>query len=147
MRELAPDDEASLARFFEENNVPEVTDLFKAFAFDAATAKKLCREPRRDRYFAMFDGERMLCLGIMRGWDEGYEIPTLGIVAHHEMHGKGHGFRLLLWGIELGKQLGCKKMRATTFKTHTVVIKMLEKTGFRITGELPGDRLEFFGDF
>jgi ribosomal-protein-alanine N-acetyltransferase len=146
VRELGPQDEPALVRFFQENNRPEVTSLFRAFAFDAASAERICREPRRDRYFAMFEGHEIACFGMLRGWDEGFDVPTFGLVADHRFNGRGHGWRMWNWVMELGRELGCARMRITTDQSNTLILRMALKLGFLQTRELPNSRVELMAE-
>ena len=146
IRELGPEDEAALTRFFLENDRPEVTDLFRAFTMDVATAARICHEPRRDRYFAIFEGEEIACFGMLRGWDEGYEVPTFGMTADHRFNGRGHGWRMWKWVMGLARELGAKEIRITTDLKNAIILGMAAKLGFKPTRELPNDRVEMRAD-
>jgi len=144
--ELGPKDEEALTRFFLENNRPEITDLFRAFAMDATSAKRICHGPRRDRYFAMYEGEMIVCFGMLRGWDEGYEVPTFGLTADHRSNGRGHGWRMWRWAIGLARDLGAKKLRITTDLKNAIILGMAAKLGFKQTRELPDERVEMIAN-
>lgn len=146
IRELGPDEEPALVRFFEANDRPQVTDLFFAFPFTAETATRICRDLRKDRYFATFLGEEIVCLGMLRGWDEGYEIPTFGMTADYRHNGRGYGWRMWRWVMGYAAQLGARKLRITTHLHNEIIIGMAQKLGFRHTKDLPGGRVEMMAD-
>jgi ribosomal protein S18 acetylase RimI-like enzyme len=83
---------------------------------------------------------------MLRGWDEGYEIPSFGIVADFRQKGRGHGSRI--WRLAMGyaADLGAKKMRITTHLHNAIILGMAEKLGFRRTKELPNNRVELIAD-
>ena len=81
IREIGPEDRAELARFLEENDRPEIVRTFNPFPMTAATAERIAAAPRRDRYYGAFDDGRLVALSMLRGWDEGYDVPSFGIVA------------------------------------------------------------------
>jgi [ribosomal protein S18]-alanine N-acetyltransferase len=144
IREIAIIDEASLAAFFEENNRPEVTKNFHPFPLDAESAHRICAEPRRDRYFAAWDYAEIAGLAMLRGWDEGYDVPSFGIIVDHRRHGKGYGKALTSHALELARQLGCERVRLTVHADNPRAVALYEKAGFKTTETLPDGRLVMF---
>ena len=106
IRDITPDDEAALAAFFAENNRPEMTATFFAFPLDAATARRIAREPRRDRYFAVWDVGAIVGLGMLRGWDEGFAVPSFGVLVDHRAQGRGHGRALTAHALAVAREEG-----------------------------------------
>lgn len=145
-RDLSPAEEPALVRFFEANNRPEIRDRFFPFPFTAETAARICRAPRKDRYFAAFEGGEIVCFGMLRGWDEGYEIPSFGLATDYRHHRRGHGWRMWSWAMGYAAELGAKKMRITTQTQNAPMLGMAEKLGFRKTKDLPGERLELIAE-
>ena len=47
----------------------------------------------QDDYYVAARGEDLLGFSMLRGFDEGYEIPSFGIFVDHESHGQGIGRR------------------------------------------------------
>jgi ribosomal protein S18 acetylase RimI-like enzyme len=141
IRELADGDEPALARFFQENDREEITRHFHPFPLSAEMATRICRETRRDLYFASFEGETITAMGMLRGWDEGYAVPSFGVVVDHRRHGQGLGSRIIAHALELARARGAERVRLTVDGSRENVVALYERHGFRRTEELPGGRL------
>ncbi len=146
IRELAVTDEAALAAFFEENNRPEVTSHFHPFPLDAETAHRLCAAPRRDRYFAAWDYDAVVGLGMLRGWDEGFAIPSFGIVVDHRHHGRGLGRALTTHALHLARELQAPRVRLTVYADNQRAVSLYEKSSFKTAETLPDGRLVMFAE-
>ena len=89
-RELANADEDALARFLVRNDVPAVTATFTPFPMTAATAATLLSERREDHYYGAFARPaEIVALSMLRGWDEGFVVPSFGIAVDARWHGRG----------------------------------------------------------
>lgn len=129
-REIGPEDFEDLARFMEENNVPAVVTTFNPFPMDSETAKKIACLPRRDHYYGAFLGGRLIGLSMLRGWDEGYSVPSFGIMVDHRFHGMGMGARLLDYTIDEAARLGCGRVRLSVFASNRLALKLYLSRGF-----------------
>lgn len=90
-----------------ENRVPglaifmrdlkEVGDdaFFSPHASDEESIRRMIRATRSDLFYLAVEGEKVLAYGLLRGWDEGFAIPSLGIAVHPAAKGAGLG-RLLM---------------------------------------------------
>jgi GNAT superfamily N-acetyltransferase len=129
-REIGPADEAELARFLEENDRPEIVRTFNPFPMTAETARRIAAAPRRDRYYGAFDGDRLVALSMLRGWDEGWAVPSFGIVVDHRAHGRGLGGRLTAWTVDAARTLGAPSVRLTVFASNGPGIHVYQRVGF-----------------
>ncbi len=69
-----------LLQFFDEINCHEYTKNFSPHPLDKATALAICNYEGRDLYYAvLLNGMEIIAYGMLRGWDEGYEIPSIGL--------------------------------------------------------------------
>ena len=146
IREIAAADEAALAAFFVENNRDEVTATFHPFPLDAASAQRICVQPRRDRYFAFVKDDAVLGLAMLRGWDEGYPVPSFGIFVDHREHGQGIGRLLTEHALTLARELGCTRVRLTVHGSNLRAIQLYERAGFCASETLADGRLVMFAE-
>jgi [ribosomal protein S18]-alanine N-acetyltransferase len=144
IRELTVIDEAALAAFFEENNRPEVTAHFHPFPLDAETAHRICVAPRRDRYFAAWDYDAIGGVAMLRGWDEGYAVPSFGILVGHRHRGRGTGRALTEYALALAREMKAPKVRLTVHADNARAIRLYERTGFQASETLADGRLVMF---
>ena len=130
LREIGPADEAELTRFLEENDRPEIVRTFNPFPMTAETASRIAALPRRDRYYGAFAGDRLVGLSMLRGWDEGYAVPSFGIVIDHRAHNRGLGQRLTAYTVDAARALGAPSVRLTVFASNGAGIRVYSRLGF-----------------
>src|SRR3972149_4194333 len=93
---IKPEHLKVLAGFFNEINIPEYTGDFSPHLFNAENAASVCNYTGHDLYYAvLIDGGKMVGYGMLRGWDEGYEIPSIGLCILKEYKRRGLGKVLL----------------------------------------------------
>jgi len=130
VREIAPRDASALAAFFRRNDVPEVTTGFDPFPLTAEEAERIASEPRKDRYYAAFLDDRIVGMAMLRGWDEGYEVPSFGVVVDHRYQRCGIGGVLTDHAIAQAKELGCPRVRLSVYGRNEQAQRMYGVRGF-----------------
>ena len=152
VRPLGPTDLAELARFFRGNNRPAVTGQFHPFPLTDERAEFITCAPHRDEYYAAFSREeRIVGMAMLRGWDEGFEIPSLGVVVDIARQGRGIGRRLCDWAIGRAREKGCRRIRLTVQAGNAPALKLYRSLGFREASRDPaadpgGERLVMMKD-
>ena len=146
IRDLTPNDEGALAIFFDENNLPSVTRDFHPFALDASAAKIICTETKHDLYFVFLEGNSILGLAMLRGWDNGFDIPSFGILVHRLHHGKGIGRALIAHALVMAQELHAPRIRLTVNADNARAIRLYEKADFHIAETLADGRLVMFAE-
>jgi ribosomal protein S18 acetylase RimI-like enzyme len=130
-RELADADEDALADFFVRNDVPAVTATFDPFPMTAASAATLLSKRRQDRYYGAFAGPgEIVALSMLRGWDEGFVVPSFGIAVDASRHGRGLGTRMTAWTVEQARALGAPSVRLTVYDDNPGAQHIYERLGF-----------------
>jgi ribosomal protein S18 acetylase RimI-like enzyme len=152
VRPLGPADRAELGRFFRENNRPAVTAQFHPFPLTDQRAEFIACAPHRDEYYGAFSREgRIVGMAMLRGWDEGFEIPSLGVVVGGALHGRGIGRRLCDWAIARAREKGCRQVRLTVRADNAPALKLYRSLGFHESSREPaaeagGERLVMMKD-
>jgi GNAT superfamily N-acetyltransferase len=86
---IGPDSERELRALFEEIAADDARPWFQPHPFDRETAARIANYAQQDLYFAVrYDG-RFVAYGMLRGWDEGFEVPSLGIYVCRAARGTG----------------------------------------------------------
>jgi ribosomal-protein-alanine N-acetyltransferase len=130
-RELGSEDAEALVVCFERNAVPAITDTFDPFPLDAEHALRIATAPGRDHYYGLFDEDgRIVGVSMLRGWDEGYEIPSFGMFVDHEHHGRGIGSRLLDETLRAAGTLAAPAVRLSVYRSNAVAERMYRSRGF-----------------
>jgi ribosomal protein S18 acetylase RimI-like enzyme len=129
-REITEAEEACLARFFAHNDVPQTVRQFNPFRLTAEMARTIAQVPRRDHYYGAFLGDRMVGFSMLRGWDEGYSVPSFGILIDRDFQGRGYGSRMILFTVREARRLGCQRVRLTVYSSNFKAFQLYVSHGF-----------------
>jgi RimJ/RimL family protein N-acetyltransferase len=88
IRPLRPGDAASLEEMLSSSS-PNYLQYFKPFAFDDITLRKLLTAARRDQYWGIWHGPQLTAFFMLRGLDQGYEVPSFGVAVAEAHAGRG----------------------------------------------------------
>jgi ribosomal protein S18 acetylase RimI-like enzyme len=121
---------------------PALSELFAAFAQgpDAAffhphpmteeEARRICTRRGRDLYYAAVAGGAVLGYGLLRGWDEGYDIPSLGIAIHPAARGRGLARPFMAFLHVAAKLRGASKVRLTVYNDNQRAVELYRRLGY-----------------
>jgi ribosomal-protein-alanine N-acetyltransferase len=93
---------------------------------------------RQDLYYAAFLGDRLVGYGMLRGWDEGYSIPSFGVAVGAAYRGRGIGQRLLRYAIEYARIRGAAAVMLKVHLDNPGARRLYEREGF-VFQEFPDD--------
>lgn len=130
MRRLREPDIGKLGIFFARNNRPAVTNFFRPFLLNENTAQELLGPTRRDLFFVMEENGRFLVFSMLRGKDEGYDVPSFGIFVDWEHQMRGLGRRMSEWTFRWADQMGASKTRLTVYEENIQARTLYERMGF-----------------
>ena len=83
-----------------------------------------------DRYFGAFAGGRLVAISMLRGWNDGYDVPSFGIAVDHREHGKGVGAALTDFTLDRAPWLGADQVRLSVYASNEVAHSMYLARGF-----------------
>lgn len=117
--------------FFNDINCALYKDNFSPHPFDLSNAERVCRYYGKDKYYAiLLNGETVIGYGLLRGWDEGYDVPSIGLCVLQEYQAKGLG-RLLLNFLEtVSRMEGASKVMLKVKKKNEVARKLYLSQGY-----------------
>lgn len=130
IREVRKGDHARLTRFFQRNDVPEVTQYFHPFPLNATSAEAIACGSTSDAYLAACAGDEIVGLCMLRGWDEGYEVPSFGILIDSNHRGNGTGRRLAQQGLLEARRRGSERVRLTVYASNKPALELFRSLGF-----------------
>ena len=139
IRPVAEGDYQALADFFAANDRAEVTGTFNPFPLTAETAHQIARVPKQDRYYVAATSAAepegaIVGLCMLRGWDEGYAVPSFGVFVDWRQHGRGLGRRLTEFAVAEANALNCSRVRLTVFASNAPAVHLYRSIGFEETG-------------
>jgi [ribosomal protein S18]-alanine N-acetyltransferase len=127
---LRPALKEALAELFETITSNGDSRWFHPHPFTAEKATELCAYRGRDLYYVALAEESILGYGMLRGWDEGYEIPSLGIVLHPSVRGSGLGSTMMHFLHSAARFRGAKRVRLKVYRDNIAAKSMYEKLGY-----------------
>lgn len=132
---------SALRAFFRRNFRPEITESFTAFALDETQADQIAAHRGKDRYFLFFDSGIPVGFWMLRGWDEGYEVPSFGVFVDYEHQGKGLGREMVREAIRVARQMMSPAVRLTVYRNNTRAVGLYLSEGFTISGDPQAEKL------
>jgi ribosomal protein S18 acetylase RimI-like enzyme len=133
IRQISTNDGMALADFFTSlSGDPEIISFFHPHPFTREYARELCANAneRKDRYYVASLKGIVVAYMMLRGWDEGYSVPSFGVCAHPELREVGLGQTLLAHAVAESKAAGAEKLRLTVFKVNERAVHVYRKFGF-----------------
>lgn len=142
--------EGELARFFDALKASGDDAYFHPHAADEATLRALSHEIDADLHYLLVQGRDVLAYGLMRGWDAGYAIPSLGVAVHPSVRTSGLGHLMMEYLETMARHRGISTVRLRVHKENTRAIDLYARRGYRMTADRSDERLlvgiKSFGD-
>lgn len=104
---------------------------FHPHALTREAASDIANYRGRDVYYLVVDQRRVLGYGMLRGWDEGFAVPSLGIAIDPSVRGRRIGLSLMHFLHSVAKRRGCASIRLTVSATNQSAIRLYEGLGYR----------------
>lgn len=130
IRQAQPTDYIALSKFFQANNRIEVTENFHPFPLTSQTAQHISHSCHQDKYYIGILGEKILGLGMLRGWDAGYDIPSFGLFVDYRYQGMGFGRQIMKFVISEAGQFDCSKIRASAYLDNVRTLRLHARFDF-----------------
>jgi len=132
---LSPQDVEALADFFDTLVKSGAEEFFHPHPFTRREAESKCNYAGKDLYYVLAGGKRIVGYGMLRGWDEGHEIPSLGIAIHPDFRGRGYG-RLLMGNLHAAARWrGARVIRLKVERGNDPARKLYETLGYHFDVE------------
>lgn len=132
IRRLEPTDVIALADFFLVLLADGAERYFHPHPLDRHGAEDVCNEHEPDYFCGGFSEKRLVAYGMLRGWKDGFEFPSLGLAVHPDFRNHGWGRRILdhLHNVALARN--CRKIRLTAYRENAQAISLFVKAGYRL---------------
>lgn len=130
--------EGQLSRFFRVIKNSGSDKYFHPHPFNEEEARKRSVYRGKDLYYVLSEGEEIIGYGMLRGWDEGYEVPSLGIIVHPDLRGEGMGKMFVHFLHAAAKRKGAKQVRIKVRLDNTEAVNLYKNIGYVLEGEEEG---------
>jgi [ribosomal protein S18]-alanine N-acetyltransferase len=132
-RTLSHGDEVPLEHFFAEMKEGDGLSFFHPHPSDSLTLAGICQNPGKDYYCGAFAGSAIEGYGMLRGWNEGYSEPSLGLAVSPKCQGAGLGQLLLQHLHAESRQRGYNCIRLTAYEKNSRAVAFFAKNGYSFT--------------
>ncbi len=72
----------------------------------------------------------MTAFSMLQGWDQGFRIPSFGILVDVDCCGRGYGHRLTEWTLRWAWYKECMRVRLSVYLENRYAYKMYKNMGF-----------------
>lgn len=104
--------------------------FFSPHPVDEISIEKVVGLNGKDLYYLLVEEGKILGYGLLRGWDEGYSIPSLGVAIHPAVRGAGLGKLFMNFLHVLAFQRGASKVRLRVHKNNSKAINLYMSLGY-----------------
>jgi len=131
MHQITSADAGSVRLFFQElAGDSETVSVFHPHLFTPEQAVKIAHYNGLDYYAAVLLDDRMVGYGMLRGWDEGYEIPSLGLVISASFRGLGLGHLMMNYLHTVVRLRGAKTIMLKVYKENETAARLYRQMGY-----------------
>jgi glycosyltransferase involved in cell wall biosynthesis/GNAT superfamily N-acetyltransferase len=138
---------AGTGRIVQPADAAELADLFASIdpahfnphPFTREEADRIAHYQGRDVYAALDVDGRFVAYGILRGWDEGFAVPSLGIGVRAECRRRGYGRQMMAWLAEEAERRGAAHIRLRVHPDNASARRLYESLGYAHAGTERGE--------
>jgi ribosomal-protein-alanine N-acetyltransferase len=141
VRRPAPAMAPAVARFFAHLRDSGEERRFHPHPFTPEAARERCAYDGDDVYCVAIAGDRVLGYGMLRGWDEGFAIPSLGIAVHADARGTGLGRALMLYLHAEAARRGAERIRLKVYPDNVAAVNLYRTLGYEFSDQLEDGQL------
>lgn len=117
-----------------QNEDPEYSKYFIPFEFDLRTISEKIQNLQLDSFWGVFADDKLVGFYMLRGFDDGYDIPSYGVWISKKFSGKGLSKLTLQHAISYCKINNVKELMLKVHPDNLAAKKIYEDFGFVKTG-------------
>ena len=125
-----PEWKNALKKFLEVIEENGDTAFFFPHPNNDETLDVITQATNKDLYYLLVEGKTVLGYGLLRGWQEGYETPSLGIAISPAARGQGFAKMLIQFLHTTALRRGATKVRLRVLKNNLKALKLYVELGY-----------------
>ena len=133
-RHLEAADGPEMGRLFVALREAGNGEVFHPHPLTVREAERLCGYKGKDLYYGGFCRGEVVCYGMLRGWEEGYEVPSLGIAVHPEQRRIGLGRAFMQFLHCAAAMRGAARVRLKVYESNQTAVRLYERLGYIFEG-------------
>ena len=107
------------------------TKYFNPHSFTEEEITRITHYDGNDVYYIIVENHNVVCYGFLRGWDEGFKIPSLGIATHPSIRNSGLGKMFMQFLHVVARRKGATQVRLRVSPDNTKAFEMYRKIGYQ----------------
>jgi lipopolysaccharide/colanic/teichoic acid biosynthesis glycosyltransferase/ribosomal protein S18 acetylase RimI-like enzyme len=119
--------------------------FFRPHPFTMEEAQRIAHQTGRDVYGMLMEGDRPVAYGLLRGFDEGYATPALGIAVRTDAQGRGFARMTMTALHEQASVRGAETIRLRVSHDNARARRLYESFGYSYRGEDRGELVMVLG--
>lgn len=135
VRAVRPDDERLLEVLFAGLD----TTWFRPHDLGADGARQIARHVGTDVYLIGFLDDVAVAYGMLRGWDEGYRVPALGVAVRDGYRDRGLGRQMMHALHDVVRERGGRRVRLRVAPGNARARHLYDSMGYRHVGVERGE--------
>ena len=140
---VSPSWTEQLAQFF-NTVVANKDDLyFHPHLLTYEVAKKIATYEGDDLYFLQIKENEIVGYAMLRGWDEGFTIPSLGIVIHPDFRSQGLSVEFMGFLHNQARAKGATNVRLKVYSNNAGARHLYENLGYSFVAEENGQLIGY----
>ena len=139
--ELQGHHEAELATLFAAIHEDPASRYFHPHPFSAEEATRICQYAGKDLYLMMCVGGAPVGYGLLRGWDAGYAVPSLGIFVVSSARGTGAAKILMEYMHYCARLRGAPAVRLKVYEANKGAARLYTRLGYVFADDLENGQL------
>jgi ribosomal protein S18 acetylase RimI-like enzyme len=105
--------------------------FFTPHPFTREHLTALAASPGRDLYHVLLAGDVALAYGLLRGWNEGYAVPSLGLAVAPAARGGGLGRLMMEFLHAAARHQGARRIRLRVGQDNAGALALYQRCGYR----------------
>jgi [ribosomal protein S18]-alanine N-acetyltransferase len=134
-------------RLIQPGDADALTELFASLdetyfhphPLTAEEARRLVAYRGEDVYAVLDDGDALVAYGILRGWDVGFAIPSLGVGVRKDRGRQGFGRVMMDWLADEARRRGADRIRLRVHPDNAAALGLYERLGYEPTHQERGE--------
>lgn len=117
------------------------TRLFSPHPFSASALSDLCNPARQDLHYVLTADATVIGYGLLRGWDEGFSTPSLGIAIDPVWRGIGLSRTLMHFLHSAARAKGATRVRLRVHPSNAAAISLYRNLDYQFEVSVDRDGL------
>jgi [ribosomal protein S18]-alanine N-acetyltransferase len=114
---------------------------FHPHKFDQESAHHIVTYRGKDLYYLMTVDDFAIGYGLLRGWDEGYTIPSLGIAIHPAYRSQGLSRVFMSFLHAAARLRGANQVRLKVYPQNITALNLYRQLGYVFSSVIEDDQL------